>query len=449
MDTIDTKITSSGHVKARALNRDDYKTLALSALGGTLEFYDFVICALYVDKVIIGLFLPETMDAFTKSLLGWGIVASAYIARPLGGIIMAHFGDIVGRKKMFTLSVAMMALPTFAIGLLPTYASIGVTAAILLLAMRILQGAAIGGEMPGAWVFISEHTPHQRYGLGIGVLTAGITGGILLGFIALILVRVFFTDQEALSYAWRIPFIVGGLFGVISVYLRRYLQETPIFEEMAERKELSKQIPVVNVIKNHKFACTIIFFMTWALSTTIMVCILMTPTVIIKARYHYDELDASIAGCVVALGLTCGCIFFGWLQDVIGTRKTIFISFGGLMISALMFYGLLNTGLSVASMMFLYGILGIFCGAVVLTPIIGTRIFPPFIRFSGLSFAYNVTYAIFSAITPQLTLYLLNPTKILGQYSYMGAGFYIATICIIALIISNIPLARFGWKNST
>jgi len=217
---------------------------------------------------------------------------------------------------------------------------------------------------------------------------------------------------------------------------------------MAERKELSKQIPVVNVIKNHKFACLIIFFMTWALSTTVMVCILMTPTVIIKARYHYDELHASIAGCVVALGLTVGCIFFGWLQDIISTRKTMLFGFCGLIVSSLGFYGMLNTGLSVANMMFLYGILGIFCGSIVTTPIIGTRIFPPFIRFSGLSFAYNVTYAIFSAITPQLTLYLLNPNKILGNLSYMGAGFYITAICIVALIIANIPLARFGWNNS-
>ena len=118
MNTAD--VTHEGQPKARPLNKEDYKTLALSSLGGTLEFYDFVICALYVDKVIIGLFLPDDMNAFTQSLLGWGIVASAYIARPLGGIIMAHFGDTIGRKRMFTLSVAMMALPTFAIGLLPT-----------------------------------------------------------------------------------------------------------------------------------------------------------------------------------------------------------------------------------------------------------------------------------------------------------------------------------------
>jgi MFS family permease len=99
----------------------------------------------------------------------------------VGGIIIAHYGDVIGRKRMFTLSIFLMAVPTLVIGLLPTYASIGVAAPILLLLMRTLQGAAIGGEMPGAWVFVAEHVPANRYSFGVGSLTAGITGGILLG----------------------------------------------------------------------------------------------------------------------------------------------------------------------------------------------------------------------------------------------------------------------------
>lgn len=102
----------------------------------------------------------------------FGIFAAGYLARPLGGIIMAHFGDLVGRKKMFTLSILLMALPTLAIGLLPTYSSVGIIAPLLLLLMRILQGAAIGGEVPGAWVFVAEHVPEKRIGIACGTLTA-------------------------------------------------------------------------------------------------------------------------------------------------------------------------------------------------------------------------------------------------------------------------------------
>lgn len=128
-----------------------------------------------------------------------------------------------------------MAVPTLVIGLLPTYASIGVAAPLLLLLMRIMQGR-LSVVKCGAWVFIAEHTPKQRYGLGVGTLTSGITGGILLGSIVAIIVQRSYSAQEVNDFAWRIPFILGGIFGLISVYLRRFLQETPIFKEMAAKK---------------------------------------------------------------------------------------------------------------------------------------------------------------------------------------------------------------------
>ncbi len=166
---------------ARTLDARDYKTLALSALGGTLEFYDFVIYVFFAT-VLGGLFFPIDMPDWLRQLQTFGIFAAGYLARPVGDIVITHFGDLLGRKRMFTLSIFLMAAPTLVIGLLPTYASIGVAAPLLLLlAMRVLQGAAIGGEMPGAWVFVGEHVPARRYGFGIGALTSGITGGILLG----------------------------------------------------------------------------------------------------------------------------------------------------------------------------------------------------------------------------------------------------------------------------
>src|SRR5690349_14643668 len=168
---------SSAH---RNLDRRDIRTLCLAALGGALEFYDFVVYVFFA--VTIGtLFFPADIPDWLRLLQTFGIFAAGYLARPLGGIVIAHFGDLLGRKRMFTLSIFLMAAPTLVIGLLPTYATVGVAAPLLLLAMRVLQGAAIGGEMPGAWVFVAEHVPARRYGFGIGTLTSGITGGILLG----------------------------------------------------------------------------------------------------------------------------------------------------------------------------------------------------------------------------------------------------------------------------
>ena len=433
---------ASGAPSARPLNKEDYKTLGLSSLGGTLEFYDFVIYALYIEMVVKALFLPSDLQGTVwGDIYAWGGFAAGYIARPIGGIIMAHFGDILGRKKMFTLSVAMMALPTFVIGIMPTYETIGIMAPILLIIMRMFQGAAIGGEMPGAWVFIAEHTPKNRYGLGIGVLTSGITGGILLGFLVSILIDLTFTREEILSYAWRIPFIAGGLFGVISVYLRRYLSETPIFQEMAERKELSKEIPVVTVMKKHKWACVIVALMTWTLSTTVMVAILMTPVKILGGMYQLSSIDARVTGSIMALMLTIGCVLFGWMEDILKTRLTSLIAWGGLAITSFLFYSLLTTQPSLEMIYMGAAVMGLFTGAIAITPIIGTRAFPAKIRYSGLSFSYNLAYAVFSAITPALTIWLLSKTA-------LGAAWYIGGVAILAIIVACIPLSYKGCQES-
>jgi MFS family permease len=434
---------------ARPLNSKDLKTLVLSSLGGTLEFYDFVIYALYIDTIVKPLFLPHSLSPLTLDLFAWGIFAAGYLVRPIGGIIMAHFGDKMGRKKMFTLSVAMMALPTFIIGVLPTYEMIGIFAPLLLLIMRMLQGAAIGGEMPGAWVFIAEHVPKQRYGLGVGTLTSGITGGILLGFIVTIIIDLCFTKQNILDYAWRIPFIIGGIFGVISVYLRRFLSETPIFKELAARKAIEKNIPVVTVLQKHKTACLIVALLTWSLSTAIMVGILITPGRIVGGMYHFANLDWRIGGCIAALTLTLGCIISGWLDDKLGSTKTSMICWGGLAVSSLYFYSSLSPDMSITKLYLIWAIFGLFIGSIAMTPIIGTRTFPPAICYSGLSFSYNLAYALFSAITPTLTIYLLSPEHLLGKYSYLGAGIYISFVALIAIGVGFYPLAKKGWSSNS
>ncbi len=438
-------ISAEWQPAARPLNKKDLKTLVLSSLGGTLEFYDFVIYALYIDAIVKPLFLPQSLDPITKDLFAWGIFAAGYLVRPVGGIIMAHFGDKVGRKKMFTLSVAMMALPTFIIGVLPTYESIGIFSPLLLLLMRMLQGAAIGGEMPGAWVFIAEHVPRQRYGLGIGTLTSGITGGILLGFLVTIFIDLCFANDEIVGYAWRIPFIIGGIFGVISVYLRRFLSETPIFKELAARKALEKSIPVVTVLKEHKRACLVVAILTWSLSTAIMVGILITPGRIVGGMYQFANLDWRIGGCIAALTLTLGCIIFGWLEDKIGTTKNVIIGWGGLALVSFYFYGSLDSSMSLTELYANWALFGLFIGAIAITPIIGTRAFPPSIRYSGLSFAYNLAYALFSAITPTLIIYLLSPKHLLGNYYYLGAAFYIALVSLFAIFVVFSNIAKHGF----
>ncbi|EJM97565.1 MFS transporter [Herbaspirillum sp. YR522] len=419
----------------RPLTSSDYKTLGLSALGGTLEFYDFVIYVFFA-AVVGKLFFPADMPEWLRMLQTFGIFAAGYLARPVGGIIIAHYGDVIGRKRMFTLSIFLMAVPTLVIGLLPTYASIGVAAPIMLLLMRALQGAAIGGEMPGAWVFVAEHVPANRYAFGVGALTAGITGGILLGSLMGIFINSVFEPGEVTDFAWRIPFILGGVFGLVSVYLRRYLEETPVFKELAVRRAQSREMPLKTVLREHRAACLLTAGMTWCLSGAIVVVILMTPAYLQTVHRLPPKLVMQ-ANCAGTLTLTIGCLLVGWLCDRIGTLPTMLIGWGGLALSTVWFYGQLPG--TPESLVWGYALVGLFVGSIALTPIVSTRAFPPAVRFSGLSFAYNMAYAVFGGLTPILiSLWIKQDPQ--------GPAHYVLALSILGLVLALVPMSSKGYK---
>ncbi len=235
---------------SRGFSRDDLKILSLSSLGGMLEFYDFIIFVFFASY-ISHLFFPPTLDPFWALLNTYGTFAAGYLARPLGGIIMAHFGDKNGRKNMFMLSILLMVIPTFALGLMPTFESIGYAAPVFLILVRLFQGIAIGGELPGAWVFISEHAPKQNLYFSIGVLTSAVVAGILLGSIVTMIVKNIWSDDAIQGGMSRVPFIIRGIFGIISIYLRTYLIETPIFKKTHELNDIDK-MPIKTVSIKHK-----------------------------------------------------------------------------------------------------------------------------------------------------------------------------------------------------
>ena len=294
------------------LDRRDIRTLALAALGGALEFYDFVVFVFFA--IPLGhLFFPPDTAAWLAQLQVFGIFAAGYLARPLGGIVMAHYGDTLGRKKMFTLSVLLMAVPTLGIGLLPVYAQIGMLAPLLLLLLRVVQGVAVGGEVPGAWVFVAEHVPVQRIGFACASLTSGPTVGILLGSLAAAIHREL-TPAAVLDYGWRLPFLVGGVFGLFAIWLRRWLSETPVFEAMHARKKLSSGLPLQWVFERHLPSVLLSMLVTWMLTAAIVVVILMTPT-LAQSVFHIEPARAFTGNSVASFALALGCLFYGRLTD--------------------------------------------------------------------------------------------------------------------------------------
>ncbi|NDI84789.1 MFS transporter [Undibacterium crateris] len=422
---------SSTTQAARPLNRQDMKTLALAALGGALEFYDFIIFVFFT--VVIGkLFFPPDMPDWLRQFQTFGIFAAGYLARPLGGIIMAHFGDLLGRKKMFTLSIILMALPTFAMGLLPTYATIGIAAPLALLALRILQGAAIGGEVPGAWVFVAEHVPRQHTGYACGTLTAGLTAGILLGSIVATLINTSYSPAEIEAWAWRIPFIVGGVFGFIAMYLRRWLHETPVFKELQEKKALAAEFPLKTVLRDHKSAVVLSMLLTWLLSAAIVVVILMTPAYLQKQLGLAPAVTLQ-ANSLATIALTLGCILAGRLIDKIGGGWTFIL--GSSLLGTVIYY-FYSTVLQDPSTLYgAYALAGFSVGLVGAVPYVMVNAFPATVRFTGLSFSYNVAYAIFGGLTPMMVSLWLKTEKFAPAY-------YVCSLSVLGFLIGVYLLIR-------
>src|ERR1700758_2022119 len=404
-----------------SLTRLDYKTLWLATLGGVLEFYDFIIFVFFATT-IGELFFPPGIPDWLLQFQTFGIFAVGYLVRPLGGVLMAHAGDLRGRKRMFTFSIFLMGLSTLGIGLLPTYVTLGPLAPVCLLLLRIGQGAAVGGEVPGGWVFVSEHAPRSRVGLACGLLTGGLTAGILLGSLVATGLNALLPAEQLTNYGWRIAFLLGGVFGLVSVYLRRLLSETPVFEELRARRALAAELPLKAVVRDFRPGIIISGLLTWFLAAAIVVTILMTPALLEKG-YHVPRLESLQANCLATLSLAVGCVLVGWLTDRFGPACVLLVGCPLLGIAAYQFYAFAPTNHGL--LMPLYAVVGLTVGIVAVVPYIMIEAFPPRIRFTGVSFSYNIGYAVFGGITPLLVSWLLTfdrlaPAHYVGALSLLG-----------------------------
>jgi MFS family permease len=316
-------------------------------------------------------------------------------------------------------------VPTLAIGLLPTYAVIGIWAPIALLFLRVLQGAAIGGEVPGSWVFVSEHVPARHVGLACGTLTAGLTGGILLGSLVATAVNRMYAPDELLTEGWRIPFIIGGLFGLLSVWLRQYLHETPVFREMQARQELADELPLKTVVREHRPAVILTMLLTWLLSAAIIVMILMTPPLVQKL-YGIPAAVALQANSIATLFLSLGCVAFGLMADRYGAGRVMMTGCAMLGITSMLFYMQMAT--NPENIYVLYALSGFCVGVIGVVPSVAVKAFPPAVRFSGLSFSYNVAYAVFGGLTPVMVSMLL-------PLDPLAPAHYVAALSVVGMLI--------------
>tara|TARA_B100001248_G_scaffold261923_1_gene254993 strand:+ start:18431 stop:19786 length:1356 start_codon:yes stop_codon:yes gene_type:complete len=405
------------------LTRDDVKVMALSSLGGALEFYDFVIYVFFA-RIISELFFGAAASSFVALMESFAVFAIGYLFRPLGGIIFSHFGDKKGRKNMFALCIFLMAVPTFLMGCLPTYAQIGVWAPILLCVMRCMQGMAVGGEIPGACVFVAEHVGKRYKGLSCSALFCGLYLGMLLGSLVATITTKAMPEASLMSWGWRIPFLLGGVLGVVGILLQRHLEETPIFKQM-HASEATHSFPIKTVLKNHKKEIAQSMVLTWMLAAVVVVFFLTMPT-FLEVNLNYKAGNLLAINSFGILLFSFSVLGFGALSDRVGRRKLFLIMSALLAVVCYPAFTLFQAH-ETWSTIGAYTLLSVIGGFIGIVPVTLTEMFPARIRFTGFSFGYNLSYAILGGLTP-----LVCTTLIQVLDNPLAPAFYIIGVCVIA-----------------
>src|SRR6202142_1198832 len=287
-----------------------------SCFGTIIEWYDFLIYATAAALVFNKAFFP-TFDPLAGTLAALGSYAVGFLARPLGGALFGHFGDRLGRKSMLVLTLFIMGLSTFCIGLLPTYASIGVFAPILLILLRIIQGIGLGGEWGGASLMVLEHAPADRRGFYTSFVQIGFPVGLVLASLVFALVTKL-PDADFAAYGWRIPFLVSIVLLAVGTFVRSRVPETPVFEGLKARGALSAN-PVGEVVgQNTKIFLIAVGLklseLSWVYMRTVFVVVYATTKLGLPKPLLLDAVLYAALLELISLPL------FGWLSDKIGRR---------------------------------------------------------------------------------------------------------------------------------
>ena len=374
------------------------KLVFYSSLGGLLEFYDFVIYALLASYISQHFFSSGNT---TISLLAtFSTFALGYLVRPLGGVIFGHLGDKYGRKKPFVLSVFIMASSTFLMGCIPTEQTIGLLAPIILILLRMTQGLSLGGEIPGSITYISELSEKRR-GLYTAILFCGITPGVLLGTLVIGILLHFITNEQMMAWGWRIPFLLGGVLGIVNYFLRKRFQELPLFQEL--KNQLHK-IPALVVIKYHIKNLLAATFLTANAAICIVLLFLFIPTYLDKFL-HFPVREVSWYASLflfISILLYPG---FGFIADKTDKTKWLAaLSILSITMAFPIFYSYMHKQLLFPFAM--SALLMALCWGFI--PGILADLFPVKVRYSGIGISYNLALAIFGGLAPAMATLLIH-----------------------------------------
>jgi MHS family shikimate/dehydroshikimate transporter-like MFS transporter len=401
-----------------------------SCFGTIIEWYDFLIYATAAALVFNKAFFP-TFDPLAGTLAALGSYAVGFLARPLGGALFGHFGDRLGRKSMLVLTLFIMGLSTFCIGLLPTYASIGVFAPMLLILLRVIQGIGLGGEWGGASLMVLEHAPSDKRGFYTSFVQIGFPIGLVLATLVFGLVTNL-PEADFASYGWRIPFLISIVLLGVGTFVRSRVPETPVFEGMKQRDGLSKNPVGEAVGKNARSFLIAVGLklseVSWVYMLTVFVVGYATTKLGLAKSLMLDAVMYAALLELVSLPL------FGWLSDKFGRRPFYIL---GALFTIVFAFPLFWMVESKSTVLIFTGIMiamnfghGMMFG---LESCYFPELFGPRVRYSGASFGFQVSAAIGGGFAPILA------TALAGYFG--GTGGVAIMMIILALITLAAALA--------
>ena len=410
----------------------DARRVALaSAVGTTIEWYDFFIYGTAAATVFGPQFFPQVSE-LAGTLAAFATFGIGFIARPLGGVVMGHYGDRLGRKFMLVWSLVLMGSATMGIGLLPTYAQIGAWAPALLVAFRFVQGFALGGEWSGAVLMSVEHAPDGRRGIYGSIVALGLPAGIVLSNLVFLLASTSVATSAFTGWAWRVPFIASGVLVAVGLWVRLGIAESPVFAAaVAERG--ARRLPVLDVLRSS--GGTVLLAAGTYLAISSLGYIVLVYFITYATRQLALTLPVTLALVMLAAGVCApSLIFAAHLSDRVGRRRLMRWGLGLLTVWSLVFFPLLDTKslplitLSIVGMMFVQAF---YLGP---QPAVMSELFPTAVRYSGSSLAVTIASVCGGAVAPMVATYLFAQTGTSSLITvYMVAVSVVSWLCGMAI----------------
>lgn len=405
------------------------KVIVASLVGTAIEFFDFYIYATAAVIVFPHIFFPQG-DPAAATLQSLATFAIAFVARPIGSALFGHFGDRVGRKVTLVASLLTMGISTVLIGLLPSYATIGIFAPILLALARFGQGLGLGGEWGGAALLATENAPANKRALYGSFPQLGAPIGFFFANGTFLLLSWLLTDEQFMTWGWRVPFILSAALVLVGLYVRISLHETPVFTKVAKAGKQVK-VPLGTLLSKHKKATilgTFIMLATYTLFYLMTVYSMTYGTAAEPLGLGYSRNSFLWMLMVAVIGFGVMVPIAGLLADAFGRRKTMIVITLLMIGFAFLFPSMLGSGNQLLVMAFLLlglSIMGLTFGPMgALLP----ELFPTEVRYTGASFSYNVASILGASVAPYIATWLAN------NYGLFYVGMYLAAMASLTLI---------------